>query len=99
MLQDRLGHPVWPIAANSWALRYELTYLNTHLEVLACSTVVIVSNTGDYQDPSVWRSDLTHPRHRPRLGSLYILRKTAFGPPIHHLPGHPPLRRRNGADH
>ncbi len=82
LLQGRLHAPVWPIAANSWALQNELTYLLTRPEVQACPTIVIVSNSGDYQEPSVWKSELTHPRSRPLLGSLYVARKLLFTPPV-----------------
>ncbi|MGD0076022.1 MAG: hypothetical protein ABSD31_17015 [Candidatus Binataceae bacterium] len=91
---DRLGPQlealthwqVWPICAGSWALQNELTYLQLHPRVLEkVDAVAIVSNSGDFDEPSSWASEITHPMHRPFPGLLYVIRKyalTSAAPPV-----------------
>jgi hypothetical protein len=81
-LERRIACRVWPISAGSWALLNELIYLEMHHSdvVERVQQVVIVSNSGDFAEPSAWRSDLTHPRTRPLSAFLYGLRRYAFPP-------------------
>lgn len=75
-IQARIEPAVWPIAAGSWALQNELTYLNLHPEVVKqVDRIVIVSNSGDFDRPSSWACNLTHPRARPLLALDYLARK------------------------
>lgn len=70
------GSEVWPIAAGSWALRNELTYLRTNPDVAAgADTFVFVLNSGDLAAPSVWVTDTTHPRKRPLWLTGYIIQR------------------------
>ncbi|MEO6387532.1 MAG: hypothetical protein ABIT16_09815 [Croceibacterium sp.] len=80
-LERQIGCPVWPLSAGSWALLNELHEMAADPDVLNVGTVVIVLNSGDFGEPSVWKSELTHPRYRPWLTSLYIAHRLAF-PPI-----------------
>lgn len=80
LLQARLGHPVWPIGAGSWALQNELAWLHSHPQALACDTVVVIVNSGDFQDASVWRDPLMHPRRRPRSALWFLVRKKLHKP-------------------
>ena len=93
---DRLGPQlaklsswnVWPISAGSWALQNELTYLREHAaQVSAVDAVAFILNSGDFDEPSSWRNELTHPRHRPFPGLIYVFRK--FVHPIFPIPPTP----------
>ena len=75
-LARRLGRAVWPISAGSWALRNELAYLRTNPDVIArMGRIVFVLNSGDFDEASSWSCEVTHPRSRPLLASLYLFRK------------------------
>jgi len=75
-LARETGWSVWPASAGSWALQNELTYLAQHANVVeAVDAVAIVSNSGDFGEPSSWASELTHPTHRPFPGLIYLFRK------------------------
>lgn len=80
-LEKLSGWQVWPISAGSWALQNELTYLRLHPQVLdKVDAVAIISNSGDFGQPSSWASDLTHPLHRPFPASLYLAKKYIIHP-------------------
>lgn len=89
-----LGQPVWPIAAGSWALRNELKYLKRHPEVVrSVGRIIFVSNSGDFDEASSWACEETHPRSRPLLVSVYLLKKYVYnwapcgaGPVALHVP-------------
>lgn len=70
------GDAVWPVAAGSWSLLNELTYLQQHAGVVAqVDKLVWVLNSADFGDASSWACETTHPRSRPVFGLLYIVRK------------------------
>lgn len=76
LLEDRLGVPVWPISAQSWALTNELTYLRLHPEVVQkVDKIIFVNNSGDFTTPSVWATEITHPTHRPLSAAAYALER------------------------
>lgn len=80
-LEKLTGWQVWPIAAGSWALQNELIYLRIHPQVLAkVDGIAILLNSGDFGAPSSWTSQLTHPRHHPFPGALYIFNKYVVHP-------------------
>lgn len=87
-LEKQTGWQVWPISAGSWALQNELTYLRQHPDVLNnVDAIVIVSNSGDFDGPSSWASDLNQPLHHPFPGLLYVIRKYLLPrPPLHVMP-------------
>ena len=59
-LEKLSGWQVWPVSAGSWALQNELAYLRTHPDVLQrVDAVAIVSNSGDFGEPSSWASPVT----------------------------------------
>ena len=75
-LSRTTGQPVWPIAAGSWALRNELTYLRIHPEVVNdVDRIIFVLNDEDFDQASSWSCEMTHPRSYPILASLYAFRK------------------------
>lgn len=78
-LEKLTGWQVWPISAGSWAMQNELTYMRQHPAILEkMDAIVIVSNSGDFDIPSSWASDLTHPLHQPFPGLIYLVRKYIF---------------------
>jgi hypothetical protein len=80
-LEKLTGWQIWPISAGSWALLNELAYMRQHPQVLdRVDAVVIISNSGDFAEPSSWVSDLTHPLHHPFPGLLYVIRKYVLPP-------------------
>jgi hypothetical protein len=79
-LEKLTGWQVWPISAGSWALQNELTYMRQHPDIVQkMDAVLIVSNAGDFGEPSSWASGLTHPRSRPFPGLLYMVQKYVIG--------------------
>lgn len=75
-LQQLTRKRVWPIAAGSWALQNEVTYLEANPDVIAAvDTVVLVLNSGDFAEPSSWTCELSHPRTRPLSALWYLIRK------------------------
>jgi hypothetical protein len=81
-LEKLTGWQVWPISAGSWAMQNELTYMRQHPEILEkMDAIVILSNSGDFDVPSSWASDLTHPLHHPFPGLIYLARKYILKPP------------------
>ena len=81
-LQKLTHWQVWPISAGSWALQNELTYLRQHPDVLQkVDAVAFVSNGGDFDEPSSWASELTHPRSHPFPGLIYLAQKYLLSPP------------------
>jgi hypothetical protein len=74
-LQVASGRRVWPLGAFSWALGNELAALDRLPGHDRVSAIVFVTNYDDFRTPSVWHDDVDHPDHRPRLASLFLLRK------------------------
>lgn len=75
-LEKLSGWQVWPVSAGSWALQNELAYLRTHPDVLQrVDAVAIVSNSGDFGEPSSWASPLTHPLQRPFPALPFVFKK------------------------
>lgn len=82
-LEKITGWQIWPISAGSWAMQNELTYLRQHPAILEkMDAIAVVSNSGDFEIPSSWASDLTHPLHHPFPGLIYLARKYVFYPTI-----------------
>ncbi len=80
-LQALSGVTVWPVGAGSWSVANELAYLNANPEVVAgADRLVFIVNYADIQSGSVWKSDLTHPRHHPVSAVAYLAAKTLFKP-------------------
>jgi hypothetical protein len=76
LMAERLGVPVWPISAQSWALINELTYLRLHPDVVQrVDKIIFVNNSGDFTTPSVWASEITHPTHRPFWATGYAFER------------------------
>lgn len=75
-LQDLLRRPVWSIAAGSWSLQNELTWLQKNSDILPrVRTVVFVLNNGDLAPASSWSCSWTHPRQRPLSAMSYLTGK------------------------
>jgi hypothetical protein len=78
-LQRLSAAKVWPIAAGSWGLQNEVTYLEAHSSVVeAVDTIVLVLNSGDFESPSSWTCELSHPTRRPPVALWYLARKYAL---------------------
>lgn len=89
------GRPVWPVAAGSWALQNELQYLLDHPQVLrGVNQVVLVSNSGDFDQPSSWANELTHPRQRHWWVTWQLFRKYVWPPAPPAVPPAMLVRRR-----
>lgn len=68
------GARVWPIAAPSWGLANELTYLEINPDIARnVDDIVFVVNSGDFGPASNWANDFMHLRARPRSYALYWL--------------------------
>lgn len=81
-LQTLSGVPVWPIGAGSWSVANEVAWLNANPDIVASADrLVFIFNSADIQAASVWKSDLTHPRHHPVSAVAYLAGKTFFKPP------------------
>lgn len=79
-LEKRIGGHVWPISANSWSMANELTYIRVNPDVArSVDEIVFVTNSQDFVEPSVWRSQTTHPTHRPVSAIAYIVGKKIPG--------------------
>jgi hypothetical protein len=75
-LERETGWTVWPISAGSWGLQNELTYLADHPEVVAgVDRIAFVLNRQDFDEPSSFRSDFTHPRTKPFPALPYVARR------------------------
>ena len=80
-LSKATGRTIWPISAGSWALQNELQYVTDHLDVVRnVDQVVLVSNSGDFDDPSSWANELTHPRERHVWTTWQLFRKYVWPP-------------------
>ncbi len=91
-LQARVQGRVWSIAAGSWNLQNELSYLATNADVVAkMDAVVLVSNGGDFDAPSSWACELTHPRQRPPSALWFVAEKYIIKRPC---PAEPPAALR-----
>jgi hypothetical protein len=77
LLEKRmLGWRVWPISAGSWSAANEVIYLDRNPDVQIEGDVLVwILNTGDFDVPSKWASDETHPRHHPASALLYLSQK------------------------
>lgn len=73
------GTQIWPIAAGSWALRNELTWLRENPQVLdQVHQIIIILNNGDFEGASSWSCELTHPRTRPTVALWYLFNKYVY---------------------
>ncbi|MET3666101.1 hypothetical protein [Caulobacter sp. 1776] len=82
-LENAAGGRVWPISANSWSVSNELAYLRANPDVVAkVDRLVFVWNSSDLRLASEWRTELTHPTHRPTWGLAYLVRRRLFSPYI-----------------
>jgi lysophospholipase L1-like esterase len=78
-LQKLTNWQVWPISAGSWALQNELSYVRSHSGILPkIDAIAFVLNSGDFDEPSSWASELTHPRTRPFPGLIFLVEKYAL---------------------
>jgi hypothetical protein len=80
VIERQTGWNVWPLSAGSWALWNELRVVERHPELLDVDLIVIVVNDGDFDRPSEWRSEMTHPRSRPLSYAVYAVQKFMAGP-------------------
>lgn len=83
VIERMTGWQVWPASAGSWAVQNELAFLRRkpHL-VEGADAIVFVINSGDFDKPSAWASEYTHPRTPPVSYLLYALRRYLWPPQI-----------------
>jgi hypothetical protein len=75
-LQTQLRARVWAVAAGSWGLQNELTYLNENPDVVSkVDQIVFISNSGDFDKPSSWTCETSHPRQYPLSAFVFLLKK------------------------
>ena len=68
------GARVWPIAAPSWGLANELTYLEDNPDVArAVDDIVFVVNSGDFGPASHWINEYMHRTEEPLSYAAYWL--------------------------
>lgn len=76
VMESKTGWQVWPVAAGSWALQNELAFLRRKPDLVeGADVVVVIMNSGDFGEPSEWRSRYTHPRERPQLFLPYLFKR------------------------
>lgn len=69
------GSPVCPLSAGSWSIENELRAVRISPDLLNMGTIILVSNSGDFGEPSAWQSERTHPTNRPVSHLLYAANK------------------------
>jgi hypothetical protein len=75
-LSAELHETVWPISAGSWGLLNELTWLHDHPDaVTQIDRIIFLLNGGDFDSPSSWACEATHPRQYPPSAILSLFRK------------------------
>lgn len=68
------GATVWPIAAPSWGLANQLTYLEENPDVVsAVDDIVFVLNSEDFGPASWWADRYVYPRERPWSHAAFAL--------------------------
>ena len=94
VLSGQTQWQVWSAAAGSWGLQNQLTYLMRHPQVARkVDAIVFVVNEGDFDAPSSWTSERSHPTHMPGLRLIYLLRKFGIFPDVRGVPAPvPPWR-------
>lgn len=80
-LETVSGDVIWPISAGSWGIQNELEYLTEHPEVVASvDRIVFLVNSGDFDKPSSWALETTHPTHPPFSALWYLIEKNVIKP-------------------
>lgn len=73
------GHQHWPVSAGSWSLLNELHFLKRNMDIVAGSDVLrFVLNSADFEHASSWSCEITHPRERPHIALMYVIKKYVF---------------------
>jgi hypothetical protein len=69
-------------AAGSWSLLNEISFVKKiGIDLSQFSTVVFVLNSEDFGQPSIWKSELSHPTHHPLVSSIYLFMKYIYPRP------------------
>ena len=70
---------VWPLSAGGWALQNELSFLDRNADaVQQADAIVFVLNSGDFEGPASWKSEIAHPRSYPQSYLWYAIQKCCF---------------------
>ena len=78
-LEKVIGGHVWPISAQSWGLRNELTYLVQHPYVVNnVNQIIFILNDGDFDEASSWVCEMTHPKSYPPLRLVFVIKKYIY---------------------
>lgn len=87
-LQQVTSNSIWTISAGSWALRNELAYLRSNQDVVKqVDAIVFVFNSGDFDEASSWKCEITHPRNKPTIALWYLFNKYVYSfEPCNNIP-------------
>lgn len=70
---------VWPLSAGGWALQNELAFLDRNTDaVQQADAIVFILNSGDFEGPASWTSEITHPRSYPVSYLWYLIQRCCF---------------------
>lgn len=79
LLEQYTGWNVWPLSAGSWSLWNELRMIERNSKFQRVDAIVFVLNAEDFQRPSSWTSEFSHPRSEPASYLAYAFFKTFRG--------------------
>lgn len=84
LYQDRLciklenvsGLKVWSVGAGSWSSWSEIAFIKRFQNIVDNSEFLVwIFNSGDFNEPTTWQSELTHPTHKPFSALAYVIGK------------------------
>ena len=79
LIQKETCLNVWPISAESWSLQNELAWLSANKNIMEkMDQIIFVSNSEDFDEPSSWRCEYTHPTHKPLFLLPFIVHRVIF---------------------
>lgn len=84
LYQDRLcikleivsGLKVWSVGSGSWSSWSEIAYIKRFQNIVDNSEFLVwIFNSGDFNEPTTWQSEFTHPTHMPFSALAYVIGK------------------------
>jgi hypothetical protein len=84
LYQDRLciklenvsGLKVWSVGAGSWSSWSEIAFIKRFQNIVDNSEFLVwIFNSGDFNEPTTWQSQFTHPTYKPFSALVYIMGK------------------------
>ncbi len=75
-LENRSGLKVWSVGAGSWSSWSEIAYINRFQSIVDNSDFLVwIFNSGDFSEPTKWKSEFTHPTYKPFSALFYVFFK------------------------